>query len=75
MHRNIEILIGRLVTDEDFRWAFKRDPRNTLLAAKSWGLSLSAVETNALLATDLSLWDRIACELDARLQKASFKNC
>lgn len=71
VQRHIELVIGRLVTDEDFRRAFQRDPRQTLGDAEKWGLSLSPVEVAALLATDRSLWDRIARELDARLQKAS----
>jgi len=73
VQRHIELLIGRLVTDEDFRRAFQRDPRRALSEAASWGLALSAIEVSALLATDQTLWDRIAVELDSRLQKASFR--
>jgi hypothetical protein len=73
VQRNIELLIGRLVTDEDFRDAFQRDPQKTLADAAAWGLSLNAIEVTALLATDQTLWERIALELDSRLQKASFK--
>jgi hypothetical protein len=73
VQRHIELLIGRLVTDEDFRRAFQRDPRRALSDAAAWGLALSAIEVSALLATDQTLWDRIAVELDSRLQKASFR--
>jgi hypothetical protein len=72
VQRHIELLIGRLVTDEDFRRAFQRDPPQALRDAEHWGLALSAIEVAALLATDRTLWDRIARELDSRLQKASF---
>lgn len=72
MQRHIELLIGRLVTDEDFRLAFTSDPRQALTDAEKWGLTLTAVEAAALLATDRSLWDRVASEVDSRLQKASF---
>ena len=71
MQRHIELIIGRLVTDEGFRRSFQRDPQQALLDAERWGLMLSPVEAAALLATDRSLWDRIANELDGRLQKAS----
>jgi len=71
VQRHIELLIGRLVTDEDFRRAFQRDPRQTLKDAEQWGLALSPIEAAALIATDRTLWDRIARELDTRLQKAS----
>lgn len=73
MQRHIELLIGRLVTDEDFRREFQRDPHKTLRDAEQWGIALSAIEVNALLATDHTLWERIALELDSRLQKASFR--
>lgn len=73
MQRHIELLIGRLVTDEDFRRAFRNDPHKTLSDAEQWGLAFTAVEVSALLATDQTLWDRIAIELDSRLQKASFR--
>ena len=71
MHRSIEILIGRLITDEDFRASFRRDPNAALANASVWGLDLTAGEVGALLDTDRSLWDRVAQEIDARLQKAS----
>ena len=73
MQRHIELLIGRLVTDEDFRRAFQTDPLKTLSDAEQWGLALTTIEVSALLATDQTLWDRIATELDSRLQKASFR--
>lgn len=72
MQRHIELLIGRLVTDEDFRNAFRSDPRQALADAERYGLTLTAVEVEALLATDRSLWARIANEVDSRLRKASF---
>ena len=74
MQRSIEILIGRLITDEDFRRAFRHDPHATLESAAEWGLALSPLEVRALIATDHSLWDRVANEVDDRLQKASLKN-
>ena len=73
MQRHIELLIGRLATDEDFRDAFQSDPEKTLVDAAAWGLALSPIEVAALLSTDPTLWERIALELDSRLQKASFK--
>jgi hypothetical protein len=74
VHRSIEILIGKLVTDEDFRQAFHRDPRQALQEASESGLALTDVEIQALLATDQSLWGRIASELDGRLEKASLRH-
>jgi hypothetical protein len=72
--RVVEILIGRLITDEDFRSDFLADPENTLLALSDLGLELSRTEIAALVNTDPTLWARTAVRIDPRLQKASFKN-
>ena len=71
MHRNIEIILGRLLTDEAFRRAFLRDPRGTLDRAGLCGLALRTGEIRALLATDRSLWERASHALDSRLKKAA----
>ena len=71
MQRNIEVLIGRLITDEDFRRAFISDPHAALAAVDEWGLCLSHHEIAALVATDKALWDKVADVIDPRLQKAS----
>ena len=71
MHRSIEIILGRLLTDEEFRRAFRLNARATLEWAGVWGLALTPGEIRALLATDQSLWDRAAGELDSRLKKAA----
>ena len=69
MHRSVERLIGRLVTDENFRASFRRDPHAALVDARAQGIELNSVELRALLATDISLWERFARSLDPRLQK------
>jgi hypothetical protein len=71
VQRSIEVLIGRLITDEDFRRLFVRDPHGVLLEAGDWGFSLSQSEIAAFVATDASLWDQVADLVDPRLQKAS----
>lgn len=71
MHRNIEIILGRLLTDDDFRRAFLRDPRGALDREGLCGLALTTGEIRALLATDRSLWERASHELDSRLKKAA----
>jgi hypothetical protein len=72
--RIIEMLIGRLITDEQFRAEFARDPQNTLLALCDRGLELSRTEVAALLNTDPAIWARTADAIDPRLQKASLRN-
>lgn len=74
MQRIIELLIGRLVTDEAFRSEFLTDPTKTLTALTERGLDLNATEIAALVNTDPSLWLHAADRIDPRLQKASLKN-
>jgi hypothetical protein len=69
--REVEHLIGRLVTDEDFRRDFLADPRGILRGLVDRGTALSAAEVAALTATDAAVWQRAAQEIDPRLQKAS----
>lgn len=72
--RLVEMLIGRLITDEDFRTEFLRNPESTLLALCDRGLELSKIEITALVSTDPALWSRTAAGIDPRLQKVSLKN-
>lgn len=73
--RSIEILIGRLVTDETFRSAFRADAVATLTAFRESGYDLTALEIDALRATAAEVWERVAEQIDLRLQKASFRRC
>jgi len=69
----VEIVIGRLVTDEQFRRIFQRDPHKALAELLEHGTLLTAAEIAALAATDSAVWGRVADEIDSRLQKASLK--
>jgi hypothetical protein len=71
--RIVEMLIGRLIADEQFRKEFLNDPEGTLLTLCERGLELSRTELAALVNTDRSLWSRAAEQLDPRLQKASLE--
>jgi hypothetical protein len=70
--RAVEILVGRLITDEAFRSAFCGDPAATLTAFIESGHELTPVEIAALRATPAHVWDRAAEDIDPRLQKVSF---
>jgi hypothetical protein len=72
--RSVEILIGRLVTDEDLRRRFLAEPQETIRMAQQGGLALTATEVDALLASPGALWEILATALDPRLQKASLKH-
>jgi hypothetical protein len=70
--RSIEILIGRLITDEAFRSTFRRDAATLLAGFIESGYELTPVEITALCATPADVWERVAEHVDPRLQKASF---
>jgi putative intracellular protease/amidase len=67
--KSVEVVVGRLVTDEPFRSAFAEDPRAVLEMARDRGLDLTASEMAALIGTDPTLWDVAADGLDPRLQR------
>jgi hypothetical protein len=71
--RFIELVIGRLVTDEEFRREFAADPNSACAALPQRGTPMTAEETAAIVVTDLALWERAAEDLDPRLQRASLK--
>jgi hypothetical protein len=68
--RSIEILIGRLLTDESFRGAFLRENMSTLQQFSDAGYHLTELEIDAITRTSPGLWHRVAQQIDARLQKA-----
>ena len=72
--RSIELVIGRLVTDEEFRQTFQRDPHQALTELLERGTHLTLAEIAALVATDAALWGQVAEQVDQRLQKASLKS-
>ena len=71
--RSIEVVVGKLVTDEAFRKLFLREPRLALEELAAHGLVLTDIEMRALLNTATTVWTRVADELDPRLQKASLR--
>ena len=69
--RSVEILIGRLITDETFRTAFLTDPAATLTRFVESGYDLTGLEMAALLSTNRGVWTFAGEQIDPRLQKAS----
>jgi hypothetical protein len=67
VHKHVEALIGRLVTDAEFRRRFARRPAQALLEP---GLELTEIELAALAATDPAAFGALAAALDARLRRA-----
>ena len=72
--KSVEIVIGRLATDEALRAHFSRRPEVDPAASPRAGLELTAGETEALLRTPVALWAFIATCVHPRLQKVALKS-
>ncbi len=67
----VEMIFGKLATDEELRRRFEADPRGTLTALAERGFELTRAECEALAATKTDLFTRLCESIDPRLQKAS----
>jgi hypothetical protein len=70
---NVERIVGRLATDEDFRRQFHEDPAGLVRGLTEHGLELTRAEIAALVTLDPLTFERLADALDPRLQKASLR--
>jgi aryl-alcohol dehydrogenase-like predicted oxidoreductase len=71
--RSVEILIGKLFTDEELRETFERDPHSVLRQLQDEGLELSSLELHALRSLSPAGVSGLADVIDRRLQKASLR--
>ena len=71
MHKNVETLIGRLVTDPELRRRFSKDPAGVLRELRDQGFELTDVEREALASTDPDAIRAFADALDRRIRKAA----
>ena len=69
-HRGVEIVLGRLATDETIRQRFRQSPAQALREQVALGIELSTVEIAALESLDPGAVGHFAHALDPRLQKA-----
>ena len=71
--QSVEILIGKLLTDEELREAFEQNPHAVLVGLLRQGLHLSRLEMEALESLKLSDMSGLVETIDRRLQKASLR--
>ncbi len=71
--KTVQLVIARLITDEDVRLQFLRNPVETLTAFRDQGFDLTSDEMDALVETDRELWAYAAGRIDPRLQRCSFR--
>jgi len=68
-HRNVETLIGRLITDSRFRRRFLENPRRVLAEFRAHGFELTTVENDALESMDTQAMKAFAEAVDRRIQR------
>src|SRR5204863_9998984 len=69
--KTVQLLIGRIVTDEELRLRFVRQPLETLTALREQGFELTASEIDAVVETDREVWNAGAARIHASLQRCS----
>src|SRR5262249_13200166 len=70
--KTVQLIVGRLVTDEDYRLKFLSDPINALTTLRDQGVELTSAEIDALIRTDQTLWSDAAARIDRDLQRSSW---
>lgn len=71
--KTVQLIIGRILTDEELRQRFLVSPVETLSSFRESGLELTDTEIDALTNTDRTLWKDGATRIDARLQRCCLK--
>jgi hypothetical protein len=72
--KTIQLIIGRLVTDEEYRLRFLEDPRTFLFGLRDQGVEVTPREIDALIRTDAALWPEVADRIDPDLQRSSLRS-
>jgi len=72
--KTIQLIIGRLVTDEEYRLRFLEDPCRFLFGLRDQGVELTPREIDALIRTDAALWPEVADRIDPDLQRSSLRS-
>jgi hypothetical protein len=72
--KTVQLIIGRLLTDEEYRLRFLGDPLGTLNALRDSGVELTRREIEALVRTDRTLWTDASVRIDPHLQQSSLQS-
>jgi DNA-binding NarL/FixJ family response regulator len=67
----VQLVIGKLITDEEFRRGFQERAGDCLAGLCARGVDLDDTEIAALVEADPRMWSRIATQIDGRLRKAA----
>ena len=72
--KHVQLFIGRVLTDEEFRRKFLNDRRGTLAGLREQGFELTGSEIDALIRTDRRLWPAASRMIHADLQRCSLRD-
>jgi hypothetical protein len=67
--RTVQLIVGQILTDEEFRSDFLERPIEALTSLRDRGFELTNVEIDALARTDRRFWAVGAEWIDGRLQR------
>jgi hypothetical protein len=67
--KTVQFIIGRILTDEDFRTRFVHTPVKVLSELREMGYELTDSEAEALADTPARVWTTAAGEMHPRLQR------
>jgi hypothetical protein len=67
--KTVQLIVGQILTDEDFRSDFLERPLAVLTSLRERGFELTNSEIDALIETDRRLWRLGSQWLDARVQR------
>jgi hypothetical protein len=70
--KNVQLIVGRILTDEEFRSDFLERPIAILASLRDRGFELTNIEVDALARTDARLWQCGAEWIDPRIQRCRF---
>ena len=71
--KTVQLVMGRLLTDEDLRRRFVERSFETLVELQEQGYDLSADEIDALVRSDPDVWPSMARRIHPRLQRCSLR--
>ena len=71
--KTVQLVIGRLLTDEELRIRFVERPLETLTELKDQGFELTRDEIEAIVQSDPEIWPSMARRIHPRLQRCSLR--
>ena len=72
--KTVQLMIGRLLTEEDLRLRFVERPRATLADLREQGFELTDDEIDALARSDPKAWPSMANRIHPWLQGCSLRS-